>query len=99
MNRSITTRTVGGEPELSDLRGSGSLEQDAVIVAFPRIVTEDPDTLRNFPQNTENGHFEVRAIPIRIHVRKNRNGPIGKTSPILWDKATNNYYALTNEVG
>ena len=37
LNRDLTKRTQGAEPQLSDLRGSGSLEQDALIVIFITI--------------------------------------------------------------
>jgi hypothetical protein len=41
------------------------------------------------------GVFTVRAVPLRIYVEKNRNGPVDKTPPMLWDKSTNQFFALT----
>lgn len=52
-------------PKLSDLRESGSIEQDADVVMF--IYREDRDK-----QNTE------RVNVADIHIAKHRNGPIGK---------------------
>ena len=95
LNRELTKRTQGAEPQLSDLRGSGSLEQDALIVIFTTLLDVDEQTLRNFPQNIlPNGQFVVRAQPMRLYVKKNRNGPVGRTDPILWDKSVNRFNAL-----
>jgi replicative DNA helicase len=52
-------------PKLSDLRESGSIEQDADIVLF--LYRED----REKPE-TENKNI------IEVHVAKHRNGPVGK---------------------
>ena len=54
-------------PKLSDLRESGSIEQDADVVMF--IYRED----RVKPELAQKGIAE-------IHVAKHRNGPIGKVS-------------------
>lgn len=98
LNREIVKRANGAKPQLSDLRGSGSLEQDAVIVVFNALVECDERVLQQFQQNVvENGQLIVRAVPMRQYVEKNRNGPVGVTPPILWDKALNRFGALTNE--
>lgn len=97
MSRNIVHRGEDAEPELSDLRDSGSLEQDATIVAFPRPLWISPTDaqLRMFPENRdERGRLEVNAIPIKIFIKKNRNGATGVTQPILWIKANNNFRAL-----
>ena len=52
-------------PKLSDLRESGSIEQDADVVMF--IYREDKDR-----KNTE------RKNIAEIHIEKHRNGPTGK---------------------
>ena len=54
-------------PKLSDLRESGSIEQDADVVMF--IYRED----RVKPELAQKGLAE-------IHIAKHRNGPIGKVS-------------------
>jgi replicative DNA helicase len=91
LSREITRRT-SGEPQLSDLRGSGSLEQDALIVVFTQLRDATEEFLRRFPQNLVTGEFIVRAVPMRLCVRKNRNGPIDDTPDLLWDKAINKFY-------
>ncbi|OHA91337.1 MAG: replicative DNA helicase [Candidatus Zambryskibacteria bacterium RIFCSPHIGHO2_01_FULL_49_18] len=66
LSRAIETR--GGKPKLSDLRDSGSLEQDADCVIFIHSNEED---LRD-----ENGRMkEVQRRELII--AKHRNGPLG----------------------
>ena len=66
MSRAIETR--GGKPKLSDLRDSGSLEQDADAVIFIHSNEED---LRD-----ESGHMkDVQRKELII--AKHRNGPLG----------------------
>lgn len=64
LSRAVETR--GGKPRLSDLRDSGSIEQDADVVLF--IHREDK-------RNPESGRQNVAEILIEKH----RNGPTGKT--------------------
>ena len=66
-------------PRLSDLRGSGSIEQDGDIVlllhrpSYYRIADEDPDA-------ADDGQAFV-------YIAKNRNGPVGKLE-YQWNKRT-----------
>jgi replicative DNA helicase len=67
-------------PLLSDLRGSGSLEQDADIVAFlHREELYDPET-------------DKKGIAELI-IAKHRNGPEG-IIPLRWDGATTTFHNL-----
>ena len=100
LNRQIEHRGVNAQPLLSDLRDSGTLEQDATQVWFYRSMWADPTDaqIRMFPQNiTESGELVPRAMPYRTVVGKNRNGPTGVTRPYLWDKATGIYSGLRTE--
>jgi replicative DNA helicase len=63
LNRAVESR--GGRPRLSDLRDSGSIEQDADIVAF--IHRED-----KYKEDSD------RPNIAEILVQKHRNGPVGK---------------------
>ncbi len=66
MSRGIETR--GGKPKLSDLRDSGSIEQDADLVMFIHANDED---IRD-----ENGKMkEVQRK--QLIIAKHRNGPLG----------------------
>lgn len=75
LNRGIEGRDRK-QPRLSDLRESGSIEQDADVVMFlDRPATYDPDA----------DPSEANVI-----VAKNRNGPCGKV-PLLWHGPTMSY--------
>lgn len=102
MSRQIEHRGDNGTPQLDDLRDSGSLEQDATIVWFPRSLWRrrpSPAEVGLYPENVVNGTVldAPRAVPIEIHVAKNRNGPTGVTEPILWLKHTNQFRMLVND--
>ncbi len=67
-------------PKLSDLRESGSIEQDADIVLFLyREDRENPDT--------ENKNI------IEVHVAKHRNGPTGQVS-LYFNETSTSFHAL-----
>lgn len=73
LNRSVEAR--GGEPRLSDLRDSGSIEQDADVVMF--IHREDK-------YNKESDRPNIA----RIMIEKHRNGPTGVAELYFNDKKT-----------
>ena len=70
LNRSVETRT-NKEPLLSDLRESGSIEQDADIVIFLHEDKSDRADESGFDSPPE-------GVPIRLIIGKQRNGPVGK---------------------
>ena len=96
LNRQITGRGADAEPQLSDLRESGSLEQDSSMVIFPRQVWPSPNEaqLRMYQENIEGNFVMENAVPIKMIVKKNRNGPVGTTDPFLWCKYNNRYKPL-----
>ena len=74
------------KPQLSDLRDSGSIEQDADVVMFiyrDEYYFTKEDWLREHPDFPE----EKYPPPAELIIAKHRNGPIGsinlKFSPIL----------------
>jgi replicative DNA helicase len=75
LNRSVESRE-GRRPQLSDLRDSGSIEQDADLVLF--IYREDyyypteDDWQKVFPDK------EYPAGIANVIVAKHRNGPVGE---------------------
>ncbi len=73
LSRAVESR--GGKPRLSDLRDSGSIEQDADVVMF--IHRED-----KYGENTE------RKNIVEILIEKHRNGPTGMVELYFDDKKT-----------
>jgi replicative DNA helicase len=70
------------EPRLSDLRESGSIEQDADVVIF---------LYRDGEQNAES---EVELVKAKI--AKHRNGPIGEV-PLQFRKSTTRFFTVVRE--
>lgn len=78
LNRAVESR--GGKPRLSDLRDSGSIEQDADVVMF--IHREDK------------GKDESEKTNIaEILIEKHRNGPTGKID-LYFDEKTTTFLSL-----
>lgn len=74
LSRSVESRSPQ-IPKLSDLRESGSIEQDADVVLFLyREDREKPDT--------------PNKNIIEVHIAKHRNGPIGKMSLYFEETST-----------
>lgn len=73
LSRAIETRR--GKPRLSDLRDSGSIEQDADVVMF--IHRDD-----KFNENSDKPNIA------EILVEKHRNGPVGKVELYFDEKRT-----------
>jgi len=78
LSRAVESR--GGRPRLSDLRDSGSIEQDADIVMF--IHREDK------------GKDESEKTNIaEILIEKHRNGPVGKVD-LYFDEKTTSFLSI-----
>lgn len=78
LSRAVESR--GGKPRLSDLRDSGSIEQDADVVMF--IHREDK------------GKDESERTNIaEILIEKHRNGPVGKVD-LFFDEKTTTFLSL-----
>jgi replicative DNA helicase len=73
LSRAVEQR--GGKPRLSDLRDSGSIEQDADVVMFIH---------RDDKMNKESERPNIAEILIEKH----RNGPVGKIELYFDDKRT-----------
>ena len=102
MNRAVELRSDGAEPQLSDLRDSGSLEQDHTVIAFLHSQWTNPNQqeLRQFPENIapDNTLFaRPKAIPIKFIVAKNRNGEAGPSETVKWIKSTGNFQTLMRD--
>jgi replicative DNA helicase len=102
LNREIERRAEDAEPQLSDLRDSGSIEQDSTHVIFPRSAWKNPTVtqIRVFPENVDEHNRpypRLKAVPLIFYVRKNRNGPTGLTTYVKWTKTTGNFQTLERE--
>ena len=74
LSRKLEDRGANAAPKLSDLRESGSIEQDADVV----ILLHRPNK-----ENAGNDGTYQEAIPITAIVGKNRNGPTGEANLIF----------------
>jgi replicative DNA helicase len=79
LSRAPEQRPGHGRPQLSDLRESGSIEQDADVVIF--IYRER----RPADETEEDGEAERRGIEMKLIVGKQRNGPTGDV-PVVFMK-------------
>lgn len=68
LNRDLEKRGPGERPRLSDLRESGSIEQDADLVGL---------LFREGQKEGEDPDFEQEAVPVTLFIAKQRNGPTG----------------------
>ncbi|HEV2176759.1 MAG TPA: replicative DNA helicase [Terriglobia bacterium] len=84
----------GREPQLSDLRDSGSIEQDADVVIFiSRGRQAGPDTIG---AGAGNGDAPHEGVEVRLVVGKQRNGPTGEI-PVVFQKAYTSFENLAPE--
>ncbi len=81
LNRKVEERK-GGTPMLSDLRESGSIEQDADVVMF--IHREDQDE----GADGSEGERSRSVIPMELIIAKQRNGPVGSIDLIFLSEFT-----------
>ena len=83
LNRSLEGRT-GKRPQMSDLRESGSIEQDAdIILLLDRSTTEDEAAREDRPD----------AGVTRVIVAKNRSGPVGDVD-LMFLPASTKFYEI-----
>ena len=80
LSRAVESR--GGKPRLSDLRDSGSIEQDADVVMF--IHREDKQGQKDDSEKTNIAE---------ILIEKHRNGPTGKVE-LYFDEKTTTFLSL-----
>lgn len=76
LSRNVEHR--GGAPRLSDLRDSGSIEQDADVVMFIH---------KDGKREGEEEDFDEKGHPVKIIIAKHRNGPTGQLQ-LYFDKNT-----------
>ena len=69
LNRELEKREPGAKPKLSDLRESGSIEQDADVVGLLYKPSSGEDD--EAPAEGQD------AVPVKLYIAKQRNGPTG----------------------
>ncbi|WP_413852877.1 replicative DNA helicase [Candidatus Ruminimicrobium bovinum] len=80
LSRENEKRTGSKKPQLSDLRGSGAIEQDADVVAFVhREIYYDKD---------KENQDEDKKREAQIIVSKQRNGPVGNVNLVFESEFT-----------
>ena len=82
LNRGVENR-IDQKPILSDLRESGSIEQDADLVLM----------LYNNPSNNLKSSDDSKFHPIELIIAKQRNGPIGMVN-LNFDKTRTKFFNL-----
>jgi replicative DNA helicase len=73
LNRDLEKRGPGERPRMSDLRESGSIEQDADLVALLFKDTKGKDG----DDDSNKNDVEQDAVPVKLFIAKQRNGPTG----------------------
>ncbi|AMC94465.1 replicative DNA helicase [Erysipelothrix larvae] len=88
----LVERREGNMPQLSDLRESGAIEQDADIVMF--LYREE------YHQRQQNGvENEPREEEdVKLLIRKHRNGALGDV-PLSFRASINRFYPVDNRYG
>ena len=88
------------EPELDDLRDSGSLEQDAAIVMF---LHRDLKQVRTWQKEGDEEAMKDKKRPIKLMVKKNQDGGLGNVKLLMkphyftFDLADDEYRAIRDD--
>ncbi len=106
LNRNVENR-IGGEPQLSDLRESGSIEQDADIVMM--LHEKKLSTTKDSKNQLDKHNDEVAKAQeqiagasgediklVTLFIRKNRSGRMGRV-PLLFKKNFCRFDTLSEE--
>jgi len=74
LNRDVVKRSSTGRPNLADLRDSGSLEQDASIVAF---LYHDLNSISDLGLEDVDEYLKDQdEVYVKLEIAKQRNGPV-----------------------
>ena len=83
LSRAVEQRTGNHRPQLSDLRESGAIEQDADLVLF---VYREAVYIRNKEGGVDSEEYKDAANMAEVIIGKQRNGPVGKVNLSFIDK-------------
>ncbi len=84
LNRGPEARPDDHRPQLSDLRESGAIEQDADVVVF--VHREDRYRKKKSPKEPEEEEPDNPAKPAEIIIAKQRNGPTGTVKLVFFSR-------------
>ena len=90
LNRNVEEREGNSRPKLSDLKDSGSIEQDADVIMFIHGNKEKKSS------DDENDQSQQNAEPRELIIGKNRNGPTGIV-PLVFLKDYTRFESATKE--
>ncbi|BAC43996.1 replicative DNA helicase [Malacoplasma penetrans HF-2] len=95
LSRRIEERKGGpnARPMLSDLRESGSIEQDADMVCFLSYIDDNPEEA----EDDKNLESQLKSkVHVEFILAKNRNGQTG-ICELIFDKTINTYFEKNNK--
>ncbi len=92
LSRNTEGRGKSHRPQLSDLRESGSIEQDADIV----MMLYRKDYYKGEDSDNEDGDEETHADEMEVIVAKNRHGPT-KTVKLIWNSEYTKFTGISPE--
>jgi replicative DNA helicase len=72
LNRELEKRGLGERPRMSDLRESGSIEQDADLIGLLFKEGKGKDG-----EEDSSSDADQDAVPVKLFIAKQRNGPTG----------------------
>jgi len=88
LSRAVESRTGDHKPQLSDLRETGSIEQDADIVMFIHRPSRYQDTNKNQDMDQSQAYLVLA---------KHRNGALGDI-PMHWDGSTTTFTSTARDL-
>ncbi|NQU05011.1 MAG: replicative DNA helicase [Calditrichaeota bacterium] len=99
LSRAVETRGEDARPQLSDLRDSGAIEQDADLVIFIHRWVDysnlsDEDARKKVDDGEKENEVEDKRTTAEIIIRKQRNGPTG-TIKLGFEKTHASFRNLT----
>lgn len=78
LNRCVDKTGADKEPEMSDLKGCGSIEELSDVVILPRHVPKDGESSNS------------KTVRLQLLIKKNRHGPQGAVW-VEWEKSTGKF--------
>ena len=93
LNRNLEART-NKRPRLSDLRDSGTLEQDADVVLF--LYRPEPYIENKFEKGKETKEYTEAKNDAEVIISKHRNGKTGLVK-LFWNPEITSFFNLTKE--